>query len=383
MKIKNLEKAASTILGAIKENQGIVIYGDADLDGVGSTIILKEAIKTLGGRVVAVYFPDRDKEGYGVSEKALKHLKRYAPALFITLDCGIGNFKEIDIANSLGFKIIIVDHHEVVDGKIPKAFIVVDPKQKGDKYPFKVFANVGLTYKLIECLFKKHIPESLNKGFLELVAMATIADMMPRTGENDKMIGEGLNYLKSSWRVGIQALFSLKHFNEYNFHQKIYKVNSLLNVRDIKNKLPGSYRILSMLSLKDAKKLAEKLYKENLKRKERIKNIIEEADMKAVSKESDPVVFEGDTGWALELLGVACSNLVQKHKKPVFLYNMKKDDSHGSCRGISGINLVEAMKGFKEHLITFGGHPAAGGFRLKNKYLEDFKKHLISYFNSL
>lgn len=377
--IKNLKKAARRILKAIKSKEKIILFGDADLDGVTSVIILKESIKNLGGQVRAVYFPDREKEGYGISEKALRYFKKDASALFLALDCGIGNFKEVKLANELGFEVIIVDHHEVLD-ELPEASIIVDPKQKGDKYPFKHFAAVGLAFKLSELLLEKQMTESLRKSFLELVALATIADMMPRTDENRTMIIEGLDSLESSWRPGIRALLGLEPFKSLSLIQRVYKINSLLNVRDIQNHLPAAFRLLSSFTEKEAKELAERLFEKGLQRRERIGEITEEVERKIFGKSEEPIIFEGDSNWELALLGVVASILSQKHKKPVFLFKKDKTESQAGIRAPSGFNLVEAMKSCCENLITYGGHPQAAGFRIKNEHLEEFKNCLMEYF---
>jgi single-stranded-DNA-specific exonuclease len=380
--IKNLKKAASRILKAIKSKEKIILYGDADLDGVASVIILAEAIKNLGGENRAIYFPDREKEGYGISEKALHYFKKEAPALLLTLDCGIGNFKEVKLAKELGFEAIIIDHHEVLD-KLPGASIIIDPKQKGDRYPFKHFATVGLVFKLSEVLLKKQMPESLRKDFLELVALATIADMMPRTDENEIMIREGLSSLESSWRPGIQALFELEPLRSLNLIQRVSKTNSLLNVRDVQNQLPAAFRLLTSSNKAEARKLAERLFEKGLQRRERIKEITEEVERKIFGKEVSPIIFEGDSEWELALLGVVASILSQKYKKPVFLFKKGEAESQGGIRAPSGFDLVEAMKSCSKNLITYGGHPQAAGFRIKNEHLEDFKNCLIEHFNNL
>lgn len=147
MEIKNLKEVARRILKAIKNKEKIVLYGDADLDGMTAVIILADTIKNLGGKVAAIYFPDRELEGYGITEKGLDYLKENAPALLVTLDCGIGNFKEAELAKKLRFEVIIIDHHQVLDA-LPKAEIIVDPNQKGDKYSFKGLATVGISFKL-------------------------------------------------------------------------------------------------------------------------------------------------------------------------------------------------------------------------------------------
>ena len=252
MEIKNLKKAAQRIEKAILNKEKIILYGDADLDGVASLLLLKEAIQNLGGQIAAVYFPDREEEGYGISKKALERLKEKAPALFVALDCGITNFEEISLAKKLGFEIIVIDHHEVLD-KLPEAEIIVDPKQKSDKYPFKELATVGIVYKLSEILLGE-MSEMLKKSFLELVALATIADCMPKENENKIMIEEGLLSIEKSWRPGIKAFFEERSFENYDTSHKVSKLISLLNVRDVQNQLPASYRLLISPSLEETKK---------------------------------------------------------------------------------------------------------------------------------
>src|SRR3989344_528530 len=143
-KIKNIEKAAERIRQAIDNKEKIIIYGDSDMDGISSVVILGEAVKNLGGEVTAAVFPDREKDGYGVNLKALDFLKDKVPALFITLDLGIGNVKEIKVANEMGFEVIVVDHHLPLES-LPEASIIVDPQQEGDESGFSYLCNAGLT----------------------------------------------------------------------------------------------------------------------------------------------------------------------------------------------------------------------------------------------
>ena len=218
--IKNLKKAAEKIKRAIKNKEKIILYGDADLDGMASVIILKEAIKNFDvyHQVVHIYFPDRETEDYGLNEDALIYLKKYAPALLVILDCGIGNLKEAKMANKLGFEVIIIDHHVPLK-KLPQASIIVNPKQKGDKYPFKEFANAGLVFRLIEVLLKRKLSASLRNNFLELTALATIADMMVQTEDNLEFLGEGLVSLKETVRPGLRVFWQL--FGEDSSSQAI------------------------------------------------------------------------------------------------------------------------------------------------------------------
>ncbi len=377
--IKNLRKAANRILKAVKNKEKIIVYGDADLDGVSSVIILEESIKNLEGKTAAIYFPDREKEGYGITEHGLDYLKKHAPALLVVLDCGIGNFKEIKIAKKLGFEVILIEHHEILD-KLPEADIIVDPKQEGDKYTFKQFATVGIVFRLVRLILKEQMSESLRKSFLELVAIATIADMMPRIDENEEMIAQGLNSIRESWRPGIQALFQLEPFKSLTLIQQVYKINSLLNIRNIENRLPAAFRLLTAFDTKEAAELVEKLLEKSIEKKRKIKEIIEEIENR-ISRKKDNIIFEGSSDWELILLGVAASILSQKYQRPVFLHRKDKDDSQGSIRAPSGFNVVESMKACSQCLITYGGHPQAAGFGVKNKNLEEFKECLIDYFD--
>lgn len=382
MEIKNLKKAAERIKKAVKNKEKIILYGDSDLDGATSIIILKETIKNLGGEITAIHFSDREKDGYGISKNVLYSLKEKSPALLISLDCGISNFEEILLAKEMGFDVMVIDHHEVLD-KLPEADIIVDPKQKGDKSSFQYLANVGLAYKLSELLFSKKTPEQLRRNFLELVALGTIADMMPREGENQTMIEEGLNSLEDSWRPGLKVFLKEKIFDGYkNIFQKVSKIISILNIRDIENRLPASYRLLTTPSLEEAKKLLSRLIEKSFERdrkKREMKREIEES----VSRKVEPIIFEGDSSWDLILLGSIASILSREHRKPVFLFKKGKKESCGSTRSSIDTDLVEAMKGCSDLLMTFGGHPKAAGFRLKNENLEKFKNCLIRYFKEL
>jgi len=380
MEIKNLKKTAQWILKAIRSKKKIILYGDADLDGVTSVIILKETIRNLGQPrgypISAIYFPDREIEGYGISETGLNFLKKFSPGLLITLDCGIGNFKEVKLAKKLGFEVIIIDHHEILD-ELPEVKIIVDPKQKGDRYPFKGLATAGIIFKLSEILLADKITENLRKNFLELVALATIADMMPKENENLEFIEEGLKSLENSWRPGLKAFFEMAALNHYlNLNQKVSKIISLLNVRDVENNLPASFRLLTSSSLDESKNLIERLLEKSFQRKEKIEMIIKEIESKV--SEEDPIIFEGGSRFEFTLISSAASNLCQKYQKPTFIFKILEKESQGTVRTPSGIDSVALMKKCKKYLVTYGGHPPAAGFRIKNENLENFKKCLIA-----
>lgn len=375
MTIKNLEKASRRILKAINNKERIILYGDADLDGATSVIILKETIKTLGGNVCEIYFPDREKEGYGITEKGLGFLDKFKPALLIALDCGIGNFKEIKLAKKLGFSVIVVDHHKVLD-RLPEADIIVNPKQKEDKYHFKDLAAAGIAFKLSESLLKNKMTEALRKNFLELVALATIADMMPKVSENKLFIEEGLRSLENSWRPGIKALLESSFLKEFNLHERVSKIISMLNIRDVKNRFPTSFLVLTNSSLKELEEIIQKLRKKNEIRKIRIGEIMQEIKERSL-KEKGPIVFTGDDAWEYPLISSAASIICRYFKKPTFIFKKLETESQGTVRVPGDIDSVELMEKCKQYLITYGGHAKASGFRIKNEKLEKFKSCLI------
>lgn len=375
MEIKNLKKASDRILGAIKNKERIVLYGDADLDGVTSVIILKETIKNLGGEVCAVYFPDREKEGYGISETGLNALKKFAPALFIAMDLGITSFKETGMAGGLGFELIIIDHHEVID-KLPEAKIIVDPKQEGDEYEFKELATVGIIFKLSEIMLGGEMNEILRRNFIELAALATIADMMPRVSENKFFIEEGKIYLYNSWRPGINAFFKFSEIEKLgDLERKISKIISVLNIREVRNNFPASYKLLTLSSQGEAEELIGDLLVQNKLRKAEINKIAEQVE-KEISSDS-VVVFSGGPDFEFTLISAVASIICQKYKLPTFIYKKLEKEAIGTVRTPSGVDGVLLMKKCSENLLTFGGHPSAAGFRLKNENLEKFRECLI------
>ena len=377
MVIKNLKEAAERIKKAVKNKGKIIIYGDSDLDGVTSVIIAKEAIKNLGGKIQAIYFPSRETEGYGISETGLNILKKYSPALLVALDCGISNFQEVKTAKKLGLEVIIIDHHEILD-KLPDVKIIVDPKQKGDKYPFKQFAACGLAFLLASALLGKKMTENLRKDLMELAALGTIADMMPREEDNKIFILEGLKSLENSWRPGIK-IFLDSLGDDLRLDQKVQKLISVLNARDVEDNLPASFRLLTLSSADETKKLLEKLIEKSEEKKDRTQAVFNEAEERLSGKE-EKIIFEGDSKWDYSLISIVASILVNKYQKPTFIFKKGDKESQGTVRMPKNTNAVLLMKRCQKLLLTYGGHPVAAGFRIKNENLAEFKKCLIKNF---
>lgn len=377
MRIKNLSKAAKRIKKAVKNNEKIILYGDADIDGSASVMILEETIKILGGNIFEVYFPDREKEGYGLNFKALDYLKERAQekALLIIMDSGISNFEEAVYAHKLGIELMIVDHHQPLD-KLPKASIIVNPKQKGDKYPFKEFSNTGLVFKLSEEILGDKMTDTTKDSFLELVALGTMYDMMPQKKDNLLMTKKGLESLLKTERIGLKAFWNFPIFNkETPVNEIAQKMISILSAGGIVDHKTETYLVFSCKSDGEVQKILKELILKNKQKSEGIERIYSE--VKDLLSGEEKIIFLGKKEWEFSFLGIVSSKICQETKKLVLLFKEGENESRGTVRAPSGINSVSLMGKCSNLLKTFGGHPAASGFLVENKNIQKFKKCLL------
>ena len=394
--MKGVKEAVKEIKKAIKKQKKIIIYGDYDADGICSSVILLETLKKLGAKNIDVYIPDRSREGYGLNKEAVKKLAEKGIQLIITVDCGITDFEEIELAKKSGMETIVVDHHRVLE-KIPKAKVVIDPHQAGDKYPFKELAAVGVVFKLISALIKdeKEIEEGFSKWFLDLVALATVADMMPLLGENRTLVKYGLVVLAQTKRIGLKELMKVSRITDYNLEvidngngQIEHKVNGLdswtfafalaprINVAARLESADAAYRLLITESEDEGKKIALQLEKLNRQRQQSVEKIVKEIEARLSSKELPIVIFEADKNWPRGLVGLVASKISEKYFRPAFIFNINENKYNGSARSVKGFNLVEAISQAADLLEEFGGHPAAAGLTVLKKNFEKSKERI-------
>lgn len=392
MKIKNIDRVAERIKKAVENGEQIVIYGDSDLDGIASMVIVKETVDNLISLLpkekkesfptVFSFSPERKIEGYGLNETALAFIKsKVSGGLIITLDCGITNFKEIEEAKNSGFSVVVVDHHKTIGGIPEAAEIIVDPKQETDEYPFKEYANAGLAFKLAQEILKESMSSMLRDSFLELTALATISDMMIEIGENEEWIKEGLEKIEYSQRPAIRAIFSI--LNPMDFSSKrdmVSKINSALNSSVIEGHIPKPYLFLIESDFDKTKKVAEELFEESQGKQREVSMLVDELIEKVTFK-NPKVIFEGSHLWEPEHLGAVASRLSNYFDKPVFLYRKGEEISRGTVRVPKGMDAVKAMESCKDLLVMFGGHPPAAGFTVKNENIDKFEECLKKYFN--
>ncbi len=375
--IKNLKKAAKIIKKAIKKQEKIIIFADGDLDGTTSAIILEETIQNLSGKVDLVFFPDRDTDGYGLTEKALDNFISRAPGLLVLLDCGIGSFSGIKKAFNAGFKVIVIDHHEIL-GKLPQQALIVDPKQPKDKYHFKKLANVCLVYKLSQEILNKKMPELVQKSFLELGALGAIADMVPEENCNKKIIEGGINCLQETFRPGFLALIDYVRMEGDAKRSIFQKIVTILNITGSINNLTESYLLFKEKNLAIAKEMVRNLADESKKRQMRIQEITEQAILS--DKLGNNIVFIGNEIWEQILTGPVASRVCNKIKKPTFIFKIGDEKCRGSVRMPDKRDGVLAMKSCENFLEVYGGHPPAAGFTTSKDKVEGLKKCLEEYF---
>lgn len=372
--MKSQKKFIARILKAVKNKEKIILFGDADPDGVASVIILQEALEILENPVSVVYFPNWEKESYGLNKKALQYLKKQAPALLILLDCGITNIDEIKLAKQMGFTVIVIDHHEVVK-ELPQAHIIINPKQKGGKALFKELCTAGIVYKLVKALLFEAGKTFQPEKFLELAMLAVIYDQTPLTGENKKILDQGLLCFGYTERIGLKALIEATKcdpFLEIEIRQKI--VPALGVAGFIKHK-SEAYLLLNEPNTKTAAKIAKNLLEKRIIKKQNIRIAFEQAE--AQINFSLPLIFQGSKDWPLMVIATIASRLCQEYQKPVFIYSQGQKESRGTVRVPQQYDSMAIITNCSDLVETYGGHALASGFRIKNKNLDKFEKCLI------
>jgi len=280
--MKGMKKAVSRIKKALKNKEKITIFGDYDADGVCGTAILSEILNSLGTNP-GIFIPNRNKEGYGLNLNAVKKAAANGTNLIITIDCGVTDFEEIKLANKLKMEVIIFDHHEMQE-KIPPALVIVDPRQKGEKYPFKELAATGVAFKLAQALLlkpktrnpKREIIKGWEKWLLDLVAIATVADLMPLIGENRTLVKYGLIVLAQTKRLGLQELMkkagirlksnSRLPFGNLEAHILGYIIGPRLNAAGRMGHANTAYELLVTKLKEEAENLARRLNEKNQER---------------------------------------------------------------------------------------------------------------------
>ena len=404
--LKDMERAVARIFEALLGEEIITVYGDYDVDGVTSSVImvstlveLKSAIKKISKKeaekFIGIYIPDRELEGYGLNEKAIREINKRKTDLIVTVDCGVSSFDNVNLVNELEMDIIITDHHHVPE-KIPKAYAIINPKQKDCKYPFKELAGAGVAFKLAQGLIKefetRKIGHELSKGFekwlLDLVALGTVADCVELVGENRTLTSYGLLVINKTRRVGLKQLISsagaIVRENGNVIQKKSIDSISIsfilaprLNAAGRMDHANTSYGLLITDDEKEAKEYSEKLEKNNQSRQRLTEKMIGEIKARIGKYKKMPkIIVETDKEWKIGIVGLVAGKLVDEFSRPFLILCKSEKESAGSGRSIPEFNLIESIEQCKDFLLGYGGHSQAAGLKIKNSNLKKLKEKL-------
>lgn len=377
--MKDMQKAVDRLLLAIEREEKIIIFGDYDADGIPGSAILSTFFSAINFTNFEVYIPDRHNEDYGLSEEKIKDFIADGVKLVITIDCGVTDVEEIRLAQSNGIDVVITDHH-LVPPELPPAYAIVDAKQVDDLYPYKFLAGAGVMFKFVCALLKVNrfgLSEGWEKWLLDLVAIATVSDMVPLTGENRLLTLYGLKVLRQTKRLGLRTLLAKMKIKPANVVEDdiSFMIGPRINSASRMSHASQAFYLLTTKDLAEAETIASHLEEKNQERKNAVELIMQELSPflnEEISKGALPnVIVAGSPKWSLGVLGMTATKLMEKYGRPVFLWSQNETGIiKGSCRSNGSYNVVELMREVvrlkgEDYFLGFGGHPLAGGFSLE------------------
>lgn len=406
--LRDMDKVASKITTAVKNNGKIVVYGDYDVDGVTSVSVLVTYLKRRGATDTGFYIPSRDNEGYGLNKGSVENLKNQGYSLMITVDTGITAIDEIEFACEIGLDTVVTDHHECMcdaDGNnILPCVPCVNPRRKECNYPFDELAGVGVVFKVITAVEMKLTGKTvydasaeLIREFGELVAVGTVADVMPLHGENRTIVKCGLELIRDPKFVGMRELITLAA--GYDFSQENRKkistslisytlaprINAVGRMGDAKD----AVALFLSEDTKDAYSRAYALCEMNLLRQKEESEMLKEAVAKMESGDyGERVIVLDEDNWHHGVIGIVASRITEKYGLPSILISFETEDGDikkdtdigkGSCRSIKGLDLVEALGNSKDLLVKYGGHELAAGLTVERGKLGAFRERINEF----
>lgn len=386
--MKNMDIAVDRISKNIQNQKPILIFGDYDVDGTTGASLLYLGLKDLNA-IVEYYIPHREKEGYGLSSGGIDYAQSVGADLLITCDCGINAFQPVDYANEHGVDIIITDHH-IPDKKLPNAYAVLNPKQKGCEYPFKGLCGCGVAFKLISALSEKSgIGQNVGLNYLDLVALATSADMVPILDENRVLVHGGLDQLEESKSPGIHQLLVQTGLvgESLNVGKLVFGLAPKINAA---GRMGDANRTVELLTTSDktrAEELASILVRENKRRQLIQEDIVNDAIRLVHSQidlENNKVVIIGAKGWHPGVVGIVASRIKDEFSRPAIVIAFDKEGiGKGSARSIPNLDLYEALSYAAKFLEGYGGHPMAAGLTVREDKFENFKSLFLRNVNKI
>jgi single-stranded-DNA-specific exonuclease len=380
--LQGMSTAVTRIRRALRGGERMAVYGDFDADGVTATALLVETLRALGGRVQP-YIPHRVDEGYGLNEEALSELGRDGISLVVTVDCGIRALDEVAHANHLGLDVIITDHHSV-GSRLPRSVAVIDPQRR--EGVFDELAGCGVAYRLAQALLRSHrqIPVADREAALEeedlvdLVALGTVADMVPLRGANRALVRRGLERINAMERPGIKALCRQAGLEPGQVDAAAigYILGPRLNAAGRLAHAETAYRLLVTRDADEAARLATELDGLNRERQELTRDAQEMARQMVLEAGDDVLLFAAAPEFLPGIVGLVASRLVDDFYRPAIVVEVGEKTSRGSCRSIPDFHITRALEACEDLLVRFGGHALAAGFEVASHNLSELTERL-------
>jgi single-stranded-DNA-specific exonuclease len=375
--LQGMQTAISRIYRALLSGEKIAVYGDFDVDGVTSTALMVQGLNSLGG-IVVPYIPHRVTEGHGLRTAALDELHQQGVSLIITVDCGITDIEEAKHAAKLGMTLIITDHH-APPTITPEAFAIVNPKLAGSRYPFDKLAGVGVAYKVLQALMNSLGREEQLESQMDLVAIGTVADMVPLVGENRYLVKRGLKALNASPRLGIREIATRAGLTvgSLDADSITWCLSPWLNASGRLEHAIASYNLLTTSSPQEARELAALLGQQNIERQRLTNKAMADARAQIASQGLAPLIMLCNREFPLGIAGPVAGKLSEEYYRPVVVVNIDDKTASGSSRSIPEFNIINALNQCTGLLGRHGGHAQAAGFTMLAKNVPLLQKFLI------
>lgn len=375
--LSGMFECVKKIKQAVVQKKKILIFGDYDVDGISATAVMLKTLAKMGVKAKS-YLPNRYIDGYGLTTAVIdKIIKTDKPELIITVDCGISCHEEVKYCKDNGIDIIVTDHHEIPE--ILPDTIIVNPKLKEQKYDFNGLCGTGVAFKIAQALLGEQETEDL----LPIVAIATIADIVPLIRENRIIVAKGLSLIKKHLPLGLREMFKANKLkiNQVDSSDIAFKIAPKLNASGRMGDASDSLDLIMETNPVRIKELLEKINNHNTKR-QALCNVVYEDCKKMLSNynlSKTPAIILQSDNWDHGILGIACSRLVEEYNRPVFLFSNHNGELKGSARSIPDINIHHILQSLQDILEVFGGHKVAAGLTLKEKNFVEFKNRVCSF----
>lgn len=391
-----MQQAVDRIFDALKKGEKIVIHGDYDADGISGSTLLYTALLDICEELdypfeqVEVFLPDRERDGYGVARHTIERFNEEGVDLIITVDCGISNHESLNFAHECGMDVIICDHHQLGE-ELPAHAIIIHPLAPDEVYPNKVLCGTGVAFKLASALvihatkIGATFPVGYEKWFLDLVAIATVTDVMPLKGENRVLEKYGLLVLNKTKREGIRKIldFSRGELGSVDTQVIGFQIGPRINAAGRISTPHTAFKALSAKSAEEARTLAAELEQLNRERRRISDAAFREAHRLAKEKANKHISVIWNDDWMHGVVGLVAGKLVSKMGVPAFVFTKVGDHFVGSGRSIGGLHLVEAMRSCGDIFLKAGGHPQACGLTIANQdLLHVFEERVTDYAKS-